>query len=61
MYILIQYRYKPERGIKFRSELRDLEVPEDGSAVFDCEISHNDVAVTWFLKDEPVKSSENAK
>nr|XP_039268744.1 obscurin-like [Styela clava] len=48
-----------ERGIKIRQELREIEVPEDGTASFECEVSHNEVNVNWFLNDTLLKVSEN--
>uniref|UniRef100_A0A803VK92 Obscurin, cytoskeletal calmodulin and titin-interacting RhoGEF n=1 Tax=Ficedula albicollis TaxID=59894 RepID=A0A803VK92_FICAL len=37
------------RNVEVLKHLQDVEVEEDGSAVFSCELSHDDEDVEWFL------------
>lgn len=42
--------------------LENVEVPEGGEALFECQLSRPEVAAhTWLLDDQPVLSSENAE
>lgn len=42
--------------------LENVEAPEGGEALFECQLSRPEVAAhTWLLDDEPVLSSENAE
>lgn len=42
--------------------LENVEAPEGGEALFECQLSQPEVAAhTWLLDDEPVLSSENAE
>lgn len=42
--------------------LENVEVPEGGEALFECQLSLPEVAAhTWLLDDQPVFSSENAE
>uniref|UniRef100_A0A2K6GY28 non-specific serine/threonine protein kinase n=1 Tax=Propithecus coquereli TaxID=379532 RepID=A0A2K6GY28_PROCO len=42
--------------------LENVEAPEGGEALFECQLSRPEVAAhTWLLDDEPVRTSENAE
>ncbi|XP_073912202.1 obscurin isoform X22 [Castor canadensis] len=42
--------------------LENVDVPEGGEALFECQLSRPEVAAhTWLLDDEPVNTSENAE
>ncbi|XP_075865693.1 obscurin [Microcebus murinus] len=42
--------------------LENVEAPEGGEALFECQLSQPEVAAhTWLLDDEPVRTSENAE
>uniref|UniRef100_H2YLF7 Uncharacterized protein n=1 Tax=Ciona savignyi TaxID=51511 RepID=H2YLF7_CIOSA len=46
------------RNIKIRRDLRDVEATEGQSVTFECEISHDDVKVRWYLNGEHIKECE---
>ncbi|XP_010016327.1 PREDICTED: obscurin-like, partial [Nestor notabilis] len=39
------------RNVEVRKHLQDVEIEEESSAVFSCELSHDDEDVEWFLND----------
>uniref|UniRef100_UPI00398E7BDC obscurin-like isoform X29 n=1 Tax=Pristiophorus japonicus TaxID=55135 RepID=UPI00398E7BDC len=49
------------RDIKVIKPLEDLEVIEQESAAFMCEISHDEVGFQWFKNDIKIRAGENVK
>ncbi|KAI7792382.1 putative obscurin-like [Triplophysa rosa] len=46
------------RKIQITKHLADLEVDEDGDAVFTCEVNYPDEEVQWMLNDKPLFNNE---
>lgn len=46
------------RKIQITKHLADLEVDEDGDAVFTCEVNYADEEVQWMLNDKPLFNNE---
>ncbi|XP_055359785.1 obscurin isoform X15 [Betta splendens] len=49
------------RDVKIVKKLQDVEVTEQESASFVCEVSHDDVDTQWFKGGDKVKASDNVK
>ncbi|XP_069047286.1 obscurin isoform X21 [Lepisosteus oculatus] len=46
------------RKVEIIQHLESVEVEEDGSAFFCCEVSHDDEELQWFLNDNPLCSND---
>ncbi|XP_046703831.1 obscurin [Silurus meridionalis] len=46
------------RKVQITKHLTDVEVDEDGDAVFTCEVNYADEEAEWFLNDKPLFSNE---
>lgn len=46
---MVHLVFSTARNVQVRKHLQDVEIEEESSAVFSCELSHDDEDVEWFL------------